>query len=78
MGRIARTANSTSRKGFVKIAIAEVGAAYLAGLTCGLWSDVSDIRRSANCGRVFEPDMQDEKRSALLAGWRNAVRKSRL
>ena len=55
-----------------------LGAAYLAGLTCGLWSDVSDIRRSANCGRVFEPDMQDEKRSALLAGWRNAVRKSRL
>ena len=55
-----------------------LGAAYLAGLTCGLWSDVSDIRRSANCGRVFEPDMQDEKRSALLAGWRNAVIKSRL
>lgn len=37
MGRIARTANSTSRRGFVKIAIAEVGAAYLAGNTSRAW-----------------------------------------
>lgn len=37
MGRITRTANSTSRRGFVKIAIAEVGAAYLAGNTSRAW-----------------------------------------
>lgn len=38
MGQIARTANSMSRRGFVKIAIAGVGAAYLAGNASKAWA----------------------------------------
>ena len=38
MGQIARMANSISRRGFVKIAIAGVGAAYLAGNASKAWA----------------------------------------
>lgn len=38
MGHIARTASSMSRRGFVKIAIAGVGAAYLAGNASRAWA----------------------------------------
>ncbi|MFR3273933.1 MAG: metallophosphoesterase family protein [Slackia sp.] len=38
MGHIARTASSISRRGFVKIAIAGVGAAYLAGNANRAWA----------------------------------------
>ena len=38
MGHIARTASSISRRGFVKIAIAGVGAAYLAGNASRAWA----------------------------------------
>lgn len=49
MGRIARTANSTSRRGFVKIAIAEVGAAYLAGNTSRAWVSEEKPPRRDTC-----------------------------
>lgn len=55
-----------------------LGAAYLAGLTSGLWTDISDIERNAACGKIFQPDMDEETRNALLDGWRAAVRKARL
>ena len=59
MGRIARTANSTSRRGFVKIAIAEVGAAYLAGNASRAWvseekpprRDICENRRGARAAQ---------------------------
>lgn len=49
MGRIARTANSTSRRGFVKIAIAEVGAAYLAGNASRAWVSEEKPPRRDTC-----------------------------
>lgn len=55
-----------------------LGAAYLAGLTSGFWTDISDIERNAVCGKTFFPDMSDEKRKTLLSGWQTAVKKARL
>ncbi len=54
------------------------GAAYLAGLTCGYWSDIDEIRRNLLTDRVFRPSMSADERGRLLDGWRAAVRRARL
>lgn len=54
-----------------------LGACYLAGLTCGYWKNIDDIRSNIKVERVFKPDMSDEHRKELLAGWQKAVRQTR-
>ncbi len=49
------------------------GAAFLAGLASGVWSDISEIANLRVSERIFEPRMPDEAREELLAGWRKAV-----
>lgn len=49
------------------------GAAFLAGLSSGVWSDISEIAKLRISERVFEPQMPDKMREELLAGWRKAV-----
>ena len=49
------------------------GAAFLAGLASGVWSDISEITKLRVSERIFEPRMPDEAREELLAGWRKAV-----
>lgn len=51
-----------------------LGAAYLAGLAVGYWSDKDDIRRNWSLGKVFKPDMEEAKRKELLSGWKKAVK----
>ena len=51
-----------------------LGAAYLAGLAVGYWSDKEDIRRNWSLGKVFKPDMEEAKRKELLSGWKKAVK----
>ncbi len=51
-----------------------LGAAYLAGLATGYWSDKEEIKKNWQLGREFVPDMPEEKRSELLKGWRRAVK----
>ena len=50
-----------------------LGAALLAGLALGLYSDISDTASISKTAKRFLPDMQEEKRTVLLAGWKNAV-----
>ncbi len=52
-----------------------LGAAYLAGLAVGFWQDREDIRRNWSLERCFEPGMEEEKKTALLCGWKKAVKK---
>lgn len=54
-----------------------LGAAYLAGLAVGFWQDEEEIAALWRSERRFEPDMPDERRSSLLAGWRHAVERCR-
>lgn len=52
------------------------GAAYLAGLASGFWKGKSDLLKNDNPDKIFKPSMQKSERTALLKGWKNAVRRS--
>jgi glycerol kinase len=59
-------------------AIAEttaLGAAYLAGVATGLWSE-GDTRAMWSEGARYEPRMSQDEREALLADWRRAVERA--
>lgn len=50
-----------------------LGAAFLAGLQVGVFSSTEEISRLWSCEKRFEPSMPEDKRSALYAGWLDAV-----
>lgn len=50
-----------------------LGAAYLAGLTTGVFSSTEDIARRWQRERRFEPRGDEPVRAARYAGWREAV-----
>ncbi len=54
-----------------------LGAAYLAGLSTGVWSSLEDIRGSWTLDRLYKPDMEAEQRLRLLSGWHEAVERVR-
>lgn len=51
-----------------------LGAAYLAGLATGYFKDKAEICENWQLGRSFTPQMESEKRKALLRGWKKAVK----
>lgn len=51
-----------------------LGAAYLAGLAVGYWTDKEDIKKNWQVDRVFEPKMAEDEREMLLKGWKRAVK----
>ena len=53
-----------------------LGAAYLAGLAAGFWTDKAEIKQHGEASRVFTPDMEEEDRKSKLHGWSRAVRRS--
>lgn len=50
-----------------------MGAAYLAGLAAGYWSDMEEIRKNWEIDRIFEPDIFEEERQRRIRGWEKAV-----
>ena len=50
-----------------------LGAAYLAGLAVGYWSDQDEVVANWAISRTFEPTMADAVRADLLKGWDKAV-----
>ena len=50
-----------------------LGAAYLAGLAVGFWNDQDDVRRNWREDRRFRPQMSEERREAMYAGWQKAL-----
>ncbi|WP_174733040.1 glycerol kinase GlpK [Mesobacillus harenae] len=50
-----------------------LGAAYLAGLATGFWSDKEEISQQWAVQRRFDPSMDDDIRSTLYSGWKKAV-----
>jgi glycerol kinase len=54
-----------------------VGAAYLAGLAVGFWSDLGDVVKNRSIDGVFEPSMDETRRMELLQGWHKAVSRCR-
>lgn len=52
------------------------GAATLAGLGIGLYSDTDELRREWRIDREFQPMMSEDERQKLLTGWRRAVERT--
>jgi glycerol kinase len=55
-----------------------LGAAYLAGLATGFFKSPGEVQKFWRAERTFEPQMSDDRRETLLAGWRSAVARCRL
>ena len=51
-----------------------LGAAYLAGLAVGYWSDLDDIRSNWGIDKTFSPSMDEKYRKKLIRGWDRAVK----
>ena len=54
-----------------------IGAAYLAGLATGFWKDTEEIAKIREVDKVFEPQMDIEKREKRYRCWLRAVERSR-
>ncbi|MGV3466885.1 MAG: glycerol kinase GlpK [Heyndrickxia sp.] len=54
-----------------------LGAAFLAGLAVGFWSNQEQIATQWQVDRQFEPVMKEEKREELYDGWKKAVQAAR-
>ena len=52
-----------------------LGAAYLAGLQVGIFDSINTIAKNWQSESKFKADMDESKRSLLLANWHKAVRK---
>lgn len=49
------------------------GAAFLAGLAVGFWSDRSEILKNRTIDQTFKPIMMLKRREELYKGWKRAV-----
>ncbi len=53
-----------------------LGAAYLAGLGCGMYDSIEEIAELSQNSTVFTPKMLESEKDKFLLGWRNAVNKT--
>ena len=53
-----------------------LGAAYLAGVATGTWSE-DDVRSMWRAAARYEPSMSEDERESLLDGWARAVARAR-
>jgi len=51
-----------------------LGAAYLAGLSVGYWSDIADIEQQWQIDRKFSPEMPPQKVEQIVSEWHRAIR----
>lgn len=54
-----------------------LGAAFLAGLAAGVWTDMEDVRALRRTQRQFSPAMAPGKAVRLMDGWHRAVERTR-
>ena len=54
-----------------------LGAAFLAGLASGYWESLDDIRSLREGDATYLPDDNDERLAARIAGWKQAVARTR-
>ncbi|MGL4548645.1 FGGY family carbohydrate kinase, partial [Eubacterium aggregans] len=50
-----------------------LGAVYLAGLAAGYWDSVESLSQFWKVEKRFEPQISEEKREELIAGWNAAI-----
>ncbi|NLY90386.1 MAG: hypothetical protein GX081_02105, partial [Firmicutes bacterium] len=54
-----------------------LGAAFGAGLGCGLWSSANEIKNLIRIERRFTPEITDSRRRQLFSGWLKAVERAK-
>ncbi|PSV28227.1 MULTISPECIES: glycerol kinase GlpK [unclassified Photobacterium] len=54
--------------------VTALGAAYLAGLAVGFWSNIDELKDKAVINRTFSPHACDDKRERRYKGWKRAVK----
>lgn len=55
-----------------------LGAAYLAGLSAGVWENTDEISRNWKADKCFSPEMKANEREEKIRTWKNAVQAARL
>ncbi|HPU51467.1 MAG TPA: glycerol kinase, partial [Burkholderiaceae bacterium] len=50
-----------------------LGAAYLAGLSCGVWRSTDELGSHWQAERRFHPTMARDRAESLLTDWGRAV-----
>jgi glycerol kinase len=58
--------------------ISALGSAFMAGLATGFWKDIEDIMSLYHSDRTFQPGMEEKETEKLYAGWKKAVKRTRL
>jgi glycerol kinase len=58
--------------------VSALGAAYLAGLTVGLWRSHAEIEQIVLPHDRFEPHMSGKERALLYEGWQDAIARAKL
>lgn len=53
-----------------------LGAAFLAGLAVGFWSDLQELQNKMTIEQVFEPKLSIEQTDHLYKGWKKAVQRT--
>jgi len=53
-----------------------LGAAYLAGLSCGLYANLNELASQWKVERRFHPTMPRERAQELMQRWEHAVRQA--
>ncbi|MEM8697229.1 MAG: glycerol kinase GlpK [Pseudomonadota bacterium] len=53
-----------------------LGAAYLAGLATGVWDGLDELGAQWEAYAHFDPQMAQDQRNELLAGWRKALKQT--
>jgi glycerol kinase len=51
-----------------------LGAAYLAGLAVGYWSDLKEIRKQWQVDHIFKPEIVAKETRVLIKGWGKAIK----
>ncbi|KMT64384.1 glycerol kinase GlpK [Catenovulum maritimum] len=70
---------NTQVKVTTEIELTAIGAAYLAGLGCGLWQqDQLRVFNQASEKQTYTTNMTEEKRQSVLSNWRKAIDALRL
>jgi glycerol kinase len=52
-----------------------LGAAYLAGLTVGVWKNTAELSAQWKVDRIFKPMISADEREARMASWKGAIAK---
>jgi glycerol kinase len=54
-----------------------LGVAFFAGRAAGIWRTERELAKLWRCARRYEPDMGESERIALMAGWSEALRRTK-